>query len=199
MLRDPRRRDDAAPAGASRRRGRSRSRRSGPTTPLRPLTEKGRKVHAKVTRALREAGLVPELVLTSPWLRAAQTAEVMTQGARPRGGGPVPAARRRSGPARAGRRSWAIERGKRSWRWWVTRPGSRSWPRCCSPGPPKGVAMDFPKSGVLAVEADERLGGSGDAAVFPEAEDGVTTPFSRPSARRSPDWTNAPGSPSSWG
>ena len=43
----------------------------------RPLTEKGRKTHRKVTRALGKLGLVPTKVLTSPWTRAAQTAEIV--------------------------------------------------------------------------------------------------------------------------
>ena len=43
---------------------------------LRPITDKGRKAQAKVVKVLGDLGLVPELVLTSPWLRAAQTAEI---------------------------------------------------------------------------------------------------------------------------
>ena len=45
-----------------------------PDDSQRPLTDKGRKTHAKVSRALRNLELAPELVLTSPWLRALQTA-----------------------------------------------------------------------------------------------------------------------------
>ena len=48
-----------------------------PDDTQRPLTDKGRKAHAKVARALRNLELAPELVLTSPWLRAMQTAEIM--------------------------------------------------------------------------------------------------------------------------
>jgi phosphohistidine phosphatase len=43
----------------------------------RPLTDKGRKVQRRVSRALGERKLTPTLVLTSPWARAAQTAEVL--------------------------------------------------------------------------------------------------------------------------
>ena len=46
----------------------------------RPLTDKGRKVQRDVSRALRKLDLTPSLVLTSPWLRAAQTAEPIGQG-----------------------------------------------------------------------------------------------------------------------
>jgi phosphohistidine phosphatase len=48
----------------------------------RPLTEKGRKVQGEVARRLRKLDLAPTLVLTSPWLRAAQTAQVLVEGAR---------------------------------------------------------------------------------------------------------------------
>jgi phosphohistidine phosphatase len=45
----------------------------------RPLTDKGRKTQQKVSRALAKLDLVPARVLTSPWLRAAQTAEILVQ------------------------------------------------------------------------------------------------------------------------
>lgn len=44
----------------------------------RPLTEKGRSVQTRASRALRALGLVPDCVLTSPWARAVQTAEILT-------------------------------------------------------------------------------------------------------------------------
>jgi phosphohistidine phosphatase len=43
----------------------------------RPLTDKGRKTHRRVSRALGELDLTPTRVLTSPWARATQTAEVL--------------------------------------------------------------------------------------------------------------------------
>jgi phosphohistidine phosphatase len=48
----------------------------------RPLTEKGRKVQADVSRWLRKRDLAPTLVLTSPWTRAAQTAQILVEVAR---------------------------------------------------------------------------------------------------------------------
>jgi phosphohistidine phosphatase len=47
----------------------------------RPLTDKGRKVQRKVARALRKLDLAPTLVLTSPWTRALQTAEILIEAA----------------------------------------------------------------------------------------------------------------------
>jgi phosphohistidine phosphatase len=43
----------------------------------RPLTDKGRKTQRRVSRMLGDMELVPTYVLTSPWVRAAQTAEVL--------------------------------------------------------------------------------------------------------------------------
>lgn len=51
-----------------------------PDDTQRPITDKGRKAQARVVKALGDMGLVPELVLTSPWLRAAQTAELIQEG-----------------------------------------------------------------------------------------------------------------------
>src|SRR5215470_6461554 len=53
-----------------------------PDDTLRPITEKGRKTQAKVAKALADLSFTPELVLTSPWIRAAQTAEILHQGLR---------------------------------------------------------------------------------------------------------------------
>src|SRR5215213_3232555 len=43
----------------------------------RPLTDKGRKTQRDVSRFLRKRDLVPTMVLTSPWARAAETAEII--------------------------------------------------------------------------------------------------------------------------
>jgi len=47
-----------------------------PDDTLRPLSPKGEKRHKRVARRLRRRGLVPTLLLSSPWLRAWQTAEI---------------------------------------------------------------------------------------------------------------------------
>jgi phosphohistidine phosphatase len=48
-----------------------------PDDTRRPLSDKGRKVHRRVSRALKRLDLVPQLVLTSPWVRAAETADIL--------------------------------------------------------------------------------------------------------------------------
>src|SRR5215213_979162 len=45
----------------------------------RPLTDKGRKTQRDVSRFLRKRDFVPALVLTSPWARAAETAEIVVR------------------------------------------------------------------------------------------------------------------------
>ncbi|MGH7500114.1 MAG: SixA phosphatase family protein [Gemmatimonadales bacterium] len=45
----------------------------------RPLTDKGRRIQRKVSRLLRRLDLVPDVVLASPWKRAAQTAAVLAE------------------------------------------------------------------------------------------------------------------------
>lgn len=131
-----------------------------PDDTLRPLTEKGQKVHAKVTRTLREAGLVPELVLSSPWLRAAQTAEVMTQGLGLAAAVPCP-------PLAADPDLHALDAvvGARKGKAVVALVGHAPWieelAAMLLAGTPKGIAMDFPKSGVLAVESESVSAGAG--------------------------------------
>jgi len=46
---------------------------------LRPLTNLGREIHSQVSRSLARLECSPEVVLTSPWVRAVQTAELMVE------------------------------------------------------------------------------------------------------------------------
>jgi phosphohistidine phosphatase len=129
-----------------------------PDDTLRPLSEKGRKIHAKVAKALGGLGLLPELVLTSPWLRAAQTAEILQQGLglpSP----PVPCLALASdpdlvaldsalGPPRAEKAVVALV-------------GHSPWMEelvgLLLTGAAHGLGVDFPKSGVAGIAAD-RIG-----------------------------------------
>jgi phosphohistidine phosphatase len=124
-----------------------------PDDARRPLTEKGRKVHAKVARALRDAGVVPEAVLASPWLRAAQTAEILVQGL-----GLAPAAPCPALAAAPDLAALDAAVGPRKGKAVVALVGHSPWieelAALLLAGDPKGIAVDFPKSGVLGVEAD---------------------------------------------
>lgn len=124
-----------------------------PDDTLRPLTEKGRKVHARVAKALRDSGLIPELVLTSPWLRAAQTAEILVHGL-----GVAAAVRC---PPLAGdpdRAALDAMVGPRKGKAMVALVGHSPWleelAALLLTGTTNGMLVDFPKSGVLGVEAD---------------------------------------------
>jgi phosphohistidine phosphatase len=44
---------------------------------MRPITEKGRTTQQRVGRYLHACGIVPTLILSSPWLRAIETAVVL--------------------------------------------------------------------------------------------------------------------------
>lgn len=50
-----------------------------PDDALRPLTNVGREIHAQASRALAKLEAIPDAVLTSPWVRAVQTAELMVE------------------------------------------------------------------------------------------------------------------------
>jgi len=43
-----------------------------------PLSEEGRKTHAKITEELKQQGIVPTNILSSPLKRAMETAEIMS-------------------------------------------------------------------------------------------------------------------------
>ena len=46
---------------------------------LRPLSSEGREIQLKLTQMLKEKGIIPTLILTSPLLRAQQTAQIATE------------------------------------------------------------------------------------------------------------------------
>jgi phosphohistidine phosphatase len=124
-----------------------------PDDTLRPLTDKGRRVHARVAKALRESGLIPELVLTSPWLRAAQTAEILAQGlglAKP-----VPCPPLAGDPDLAALDAMI---GPRKGKATVALVGHSPWleelAALLLTDTTNGMRVDFPKSGVLGIETE---------------------------------------------
>ena len=129
-----------------------------PDDTQRPITDKGRKTQARVVKTLGDMGLVPELVLTSPWLRAAQTAELIQEGlslATP----PVPCLALAADPELGALdKALGPPRGEKGV---VALVGHSPWIEelvgLLLTGAAHGLAVDFPKSGVLAIEA-ERIG-----------------------------------------
>jgi phosphohistidine phosphatase len=131
-----------------------------PDDSQRPLTDKGRKTHAKVSRALRNLELAPELVLTSPWLRALQTAEIMREVLLlPQPVVPFPPLADDPDLSRI-----AAEVGSRGDRAVVALVGHSPWMEELAglllADTERGVRMDFPKSGVLALKAERLAPGS---------------------------------------
>ena len=124
-----------------------------PDDTLRPLTEKGRKVQARVAKALGESGLIPELVLASPWLRAAQTAEILVQGLGL--AAPVPCPPLANDPDLAALDAMV---GARKGKAVVALVGHSPWleelAALLLTGATNGMLVDFPKSGVLGIETD---------------------------------------------
>lgn len=125
----------------------------------RPLTDKGRRRHRRVAKRLKRRGLVPTLLLTSPWLRAWQTAEITATYA----GGPAPLA------AAALAANPSLEQLEQA----VGLPeadavialvGHEPWlgelASLLLAGEPHRVTSDFPKSGVLGLECESLSPGS---------------------------------------
>jgi phosphohistidine phosphatase len=124
-----------------------------PDDTLRPLSDQGRRRHRRVAKRLRRRGVVPTLVLSSPWLRAWQTAlltaeltgapePVATEAlAEPPSAGRVAAAAGPQGPdavlALVGHEPWLGELAS-----------------LLLAGDAQRVTVDFPKSGVLGLSAD---------------------------------------------
>jgi phosphohistidine phosphatase len=132
----------------------------------RPLTDKGRTVQRDVSRFLRKRDLTPTLVLTSPWTRAMQTAEILVEVARV-GQPPVPCPPLADDPDLirlqdyVGRQPGAVI---------VAMVGHSPWMEDLASvllaGSGSGVRVDFPKSGVLGIELDGLEPGAGELRLF---------------------------------
>jgi phosphohistidine phosphatase len=119
----------------------------------RPLTAKGERRHAKVTRRLHKLGLQPVLLLSSPWKRAWQTAEITREGLKC----PAPVASEALAAAPALTRIGnAI--GARGAAEVIALVGHEPWigelaGRLLT-GEPNGVNIDWPKSGVMGLSVE---------------------------------------------
>jgi phosphohistidine phosphatase len=118
----------------------------------RPLSDKGRKTHRRVSRALGRLELVPELVLASPWTRAAETAAILAEElglARP----PVPCTALADAPELS---RLADDLGSPGPDAIVAMVGHSPWMEELGAillgGSATSVRIDFPKSGVLGID-----------------------------------------------
>lgn len=124
-----------------------------PDDRLRPLSDEGRKVQTRVAKALRGLGLAPETIYTSPWTRAAESAEILAREL----GLPRPAVEAPALAADPDLDRLAREVGRHGEAETVALVGHSPWMEELAAlllsGDPAGLALDFPKSGVLGLEA----------------------------------------------
>jgi phosphohistidine phosphatase len=132
----------------------------------RPLTDKGRKTQRRVSRALGKLSLTPTHVLTSPWTRAAQTAGILAEElglTRP----PVPCAALAAPPELSRLADDIGEPGSDAI---VALVGHSPWieelAALLLTGEPAGLRVDYPKSGVLAIDLAKPAPGAGELRFF---------------------------------
>ncbi len=124
-----------------------------PDDSLRPLVTRGRKVQRRLGRWLAKRGLVPTAVLSSPWKRAWQSAGILAQET-----GAGKRARQACPPLAADPTLDAIGAaiGPREPDEIVALVGHEPWmgelASLLLTGSPTRLAIDFPKSGILAID-----------------------------------------------
>lgn len=131
-----------------------------PDDTLRPLTPRGRSAEQRVGRLLRDLGLRPTLILSSPWKRAWQTAEIVAREAAPK-------VAPRACPALAmtpGSGALVRAIGAQDRKAVVVLVGHEPWmselASLLLSGRRETVQVDFPKSGVLGLEMRRLEAGS---------------------------------------
>jgi phosphohistidine phosphatase len=134
----------------------------------RPLTDKGRKVQRQVSRALRKRDLVPTRVLTSPWARAVETAEILARELK-LPAPPSPCAALATEPELA---RLAADIGEAGADAMVALVGHSPWMEelaallLTGPGAGAGLRIDYPKSGVMGIEVEAPAAGAGELRFF---------------------------------
>jgi phosphohistidine phosphatase len=132
----------------------------------RPLTEKGRKTQGKVSRALGKLDLIPARVLTSPWIRAAQTAEILVSEL----GLPTPAISCTALAADPDLVRLADDIGAPGPEAVVALVGHSPWieelAALLLTDSAGGLRIDYPKSGVMGIELERVVKGSGVLRLF---------------------------------
>jgi phosphohistidine phosphatase len=132
----------------------------------RPLTDKGRKTHRRVSRLLGRLDYIPSLVLTSPWLRAAQTAEILVETlelVHP----PVPCEALAADPDAARLAECVGDQGPDAT---VAMVGHSPWMEELAAlllgGSVSGLRIAFPKSGVMGIDLEKLEPGAGELRFF---------------------------------
>ena len=124
-----------------------------PDDSQRPITEKGRQRHRRVAKRMKRRRLVPTLLVSSPWMRAWQTAQLMTEYA---GGPTAVAAPALAAPPDLEQLGAAI--GYPGPEAIVVLVGHEPWlselASLLLTGEPGRLGIDFPKSAVLGLQCE---------------------------------------------
>jgi len=133
-----------------------------PDDSLRPLTEKGRRIQRRVSAALAASGLAPLAVHSSPWRRAWQTARIIAEASGLSKADRI-ACPELAAPPDLEALDAAI--GYHPPRAPVALVGHEPWlsdlTSLVLTGRAGGFAVDFPKSGILGIEAARIAPGAG--------------------------------------
>jgi phosphohistidine phosphatase len=132
----------------------------------RPLTDKGRTTQRRMSRLLDRLDLVPDLVLASPWQRAAQTAAILADTLdleHP----PVPCEALARDPDLSRLADFVGDPGGRAI---VALVGHSPWMEELAgillAGSVTNLRIDFPKSGVMGIDLQEVAPGAGELRWF---------------------------------
>jgi phosphohistidine phosphatase len=132
----------------------------------RPLTDKGRKMHARVSRLLGKLGLSPTHVLTSPWARAAQTAQILVDTLELEHP-PVPCEALATDPDLSRVADFVGDPGPDAV---VAMVGHSPWMEELAAillgGKATSLRIDFPKSGVMGIDLEQVAAGAGELRWF---------------------------------
>lgn len=138
-----------------------------PDDSLRPLLPKGRRIHRRMCRRLLQDGLAPDRVFSSPWKRAWQTARIVVEETG------IGKAKRFPGPALAQEpdlSALAAEVGPVTADERIALVGHEPWMSSLSAlllaGSPGAISVDFPKSGVMGIQAALIEAGAGELQFF---------------------------------
>lgn len=139
-----------------------------PDDTRRPLTRKGKASHARLTRALVKRDIRPDVIVSSPWKRAWQTAEIMAQGYADAGHNvPVRPAESLADAPDLARIAEEVSLGQAKG---IALVGHEPWMSELAglllTGSPEGMAIDYPKGGVVGIEADDLAPASGSLRFF---------------------------------
>ena len=132
----------------------------------RPLTDKGRKTQVRVSRLLGTLGLSPTRVVTSPWARAAQTAQILVETLRLEHP-PMPREALATDPDVSRLADLAGDPGPGTI---VAMVGHSPWMEELAAillgGKATSLRIDFPKSGVMGIDLEQVAPGAGELRWF---------------------------------